>query len=151
MRCQGVVLSQLVEPYNDSVFWNASVSYTIYEVYFFFPPSYSPSCILIIWQLNFNSLNCHKAIFFYIPWAGSVLRQLDRAQNTRIKSTRITYIDLNIIHKSTMPSNYTSNNIDFVLPTQYLILPTRKAKEPPSQPQLLPLLQAFAYREFLQP
>ena len=30
-----------------------------------------------------------------------------------------------------MPTNCTSNNIDFVLPTQYLILLTWKAKEPP--------------------
>jgi len=47
-------------------------------------------------------------------------------QNTRIK-VHITYIDSNIIYQSTMPSNRTFDDIDFVPPT-------RKAKEPPPPP-----------------
>ena len=33
------------------------------------------------------------------------------------QSTRITYIDPGIIHQSTMPSNRTFHDVDFVLPT----------------------------------
>ena len=46
-----------------------------------------------------------------------------------------------------MPSNRTSNNIDFVLLTQYSILLTRKAKELPLAAAVV-LLRAFTYREF---
>ena len=54
---------------------------------------------------------------FAIPGAGSVLRPCAEHQNTIIKSMRITYMDSNIMHQSTMPSNRTSNDIDLVPPT----------------------------------
>jgi hypothetical protein len=68
-------------------------------------------------------------------------------QNTRIKSTRITYIDSDIIHQSNHASNRTSNDIDFVPLTQYSIPPTRKAKEPP-QPLPLPSFEPLYLANF---
>ena len=47
-----------------------------------------------------------------------------------------------------MPSNRTSNDIDFVLPTQYSIPPTRKAKEPPPQPWPLPDFEPLHIEDF---
>ena len=47
-----------------------------------------------------------------------------------------------------MPSNRTSDDIDFVPPTQYLIPPTRKAKQPPPQPWLLPNFEPLHIANF---
>jgi len=47
-----------------------------------------------------------------------------------------------------MPTNRTSNDIDFVLPTQYSIPPTRKAKEPPPQPWPLPSFEPLHIANF---
>ena len=47
-----------------------------------------------------------------------------------------------------MPTNRTSNDIDFVLPTQYSIPPTQKAKEPPLQPWPLPSFKPLHIANF---
>jgi hypothetical protein len=47
-----------------------------------------------------------------------------------------------------MPTNRTSNDIDFVPPTQYSIPPTRKAKEPPPQPWPLPSFEPLRVANF---
>jgi hypothetical protein len=47
-------------------------------------------------------------------WRPSSMRSV---RNTRIRSTRIAYIDLINTISSTIPSNRTSNNMDFVRPT----------------------------------
>ena len=59
----------------------------------------------------------------------------------------ITYMDSDIIHQSTMPSNRTYNDIDFVPPTQYSIPPTRKVKEP-LQPWPLPSYELLYITNF---
>ena len=53
---------------------------------------------------------------------------------TRIRSTRITYVDLINITLSTMLSNRTSNDIDIVQPTQYNVRPNWVAKNLPPKP-----------------
>ena len=55
-----MVLSQSVEPYNDSVFWNASVPYEAC-----LPPTLLP-IYLITWWLDFTSLIAIER-FLYVP------------------------------------------------------------------------------------
>jgi hypothetical protein len=47
-----------------------------------------------------------------------------------------------------MLTNRTSDDIDFVPPTQYSIPPTRKAKEPPPQPWPLPSFEPLHIEDF---
>ena len=56
-------VEQLVEPYNDLVFWNVSVPCTIYEACLC---PFLPTLLfiyLITWWLNFTSLKCHRDSF----------------------------------------------------------------------------------------
>jgi hypothetical protein len=55
-------------------------------------------------------------------------------RNTRIRTTRIGCIDFDQYKLLTIPSNYTSNNIE----TQYNVQPNRVSKKPPPGSWLLP-------------
>jgi Transposase IS4 len=49
---------------------------------------------------------------------------------------------------STMPSNRTSNDIDFVQPTQYNVQPNQVAKKPPPEPWELPDFEPLHINDF---
>ena len=69
-------------------------------------------------------------------------------RNTRIKTTRIAYIDLINTLPSTIPSHRTSNDIDLVQPTQYNVRPNRVAKKPPPEPWELPDFEPLHIDDF---
>ena len=59
-------------------------------------------------------------------------------RNTRIRNTRIAYIELINTIPSTMPSNRASNDICLVRPTQYYAQPNRVTKNPQLELWTLP-------------
>ena len=93
-----------------------------------------------LWKSGSNSAWVGIELLSYgcIPCNAIVHKSKWSVRNTKLRNTRILFIDLINRFLSTMPSRHTSNDLDLVKPTQYNVQLKRIAKTRLPKPWPLP-------------